>query len=391
MRCASLSLLPAIVAGLHVTPAQAQTLPFSQNVAVAVAGHYSDLCSQRGIRCGYAYSVDQRLVVGAQKAFQLARFRDRATVDVGFTGPNFLVNTQSAAAFGCTSVAPATCGFSKIYDQKGTGCDPAQTTISQMMPYQLWAPHGMPVAVSTDRLVKSSVAHWLTATGCSLVAGAVPKSIIVTGNSSPAFIGPVGGNIGLMEDRVYSDIRGAMSAWTIYNPNRNTYVGWDFEGDGTSLGKISPATLDYVGISTYSGSTNLANVFYNNVRILRDHTPSVKVNTQRRMNIGCDGDQNYCGPVFFETAVVTTNDVSLVSGLPTRIYTYETNVVSGFNAKASINGISPPHQTFTANTPNAPVGSPAPSSSLGGSDFSPAFTGSLSIISFPYRLNAASM
>jgi hypothetical protein len=347
---------------------------------------YTDLCSQSGVSCVYGYSTAHRVAAGATKAFQLTKFSNGATLDIGFVGPNYLTDTAAAAAFGCTistewlTVTP-TCGYSIIYDQEyesthgGStgGCDVAQATQSQMPLYSIWAPWGRPVAISTDNKVSSSVAHWLTKTGCtaisSVAGGSGPRSIIVLGNNG--YPSTCCGVQGLTED-VASAVTGTMWSWSYYQDlaaGTGTQIAYgpDLEGGGTgSVDANTAQTSDLIGVSTWSGDsgTHTANSWSNGNLNYTISAPAIGKHcngnttylcTQSRMNIGCDGDQLYCGPLFFATMVITSNDVTSVEPAVT---SYLQTAKATFSPTIGIGGIQLLNTTVAASVPNALVGYP---------------------------------
>jgi hypothetical protein len=301
---------------------------------------YSDLCSQTGISCVYAWSVVHRLNSASTDPFQLTRLSDNAVFEASYTGSNYIVNVAAATTFclghGGTTTSTSTyttyndCSWTELYDQVST-CHLKPNTTKQWFPFRIWSADGYPALIDPVQAgngANSSTVPWLTATGCSAVAGGVAKSLIVRTNST--YPSNCCGQIGLNENASYpaTIADGSMWSWLLYTPG--LYVGADYEGASVS-GIISSSPVDGVGIATFDGTaatggTNLGNSFWNNVQVGTNITPSHAINTQSRVSIGCDGDQGFCGPVFMRDAIITSNDVSATTGLPAAIYNYLTNL-----------------------------------------------------------------
>jgi hypothetical protein len=98
----------------------------------------------------------------------------------------------------------------------------------------------------------------------------------------------------------------------------------DIEGNASCAGAIPQTPVaDGIGISAYSGPTNLQNTYYNGVQTATNCTPGEPtIRTGYGIAIGCEGDKSHCGRYVFRDMVFLKTDVSATPGLPAAIYNY---------------------------------------------------------------------
>jgi hypothetical protein len=333
---------------------------WAASTALQLAGSsYSDLCSQTGVSCAYAYSIHQRLVAGNTKPATLTRLSDGATFNLSYSGPTFKVDPTPAVAFclangGTTTAETYTtqyndCGVSAIYNQavpvsSGARCDAVQAIQEDMPLFQVRLSDGEPELNESEDLAGAGAAHtqkpgahWLRGSGpapqsihgCVLTAGAVPRTLIIS--SSNQYFQVEGGRMGQVQDLPASGPSGAMWSaiwWGPVTTSRTVPSGsynfaTDIEASASCPGVIPQKPVaDAIGILTYSGPTNLQNTYYNGVQTATNCTPGKPIRTGYGITIGCEGDESHCGRYVFRDMVFLKTDVSATPGLAAAIYNY---------------------------------------------------------------------
>jgi hypothetical protein len=341
-----------LVMGLCIVSVSASAL-LLKRARGGARSSYSDLCSQTNVTCVYAWSVVHRLNSTNRTPFTLTRKSDGATYYARYVRTSYYVDVSAEETFcldnGGTTTVTATyttyndCTISQVNDQVAS-CNLTSLETNKLFPFRVTAADGYPVLLSTTRSNGNvgATQPWLTAYSCSAVAGNAAKSLITySNNSRPS---KCCGNVGLMENgsgpnptRPITIVDGSMFAQSWYSggsvPSGRASFCADFEGGGSNCisGLSNTPPIAGVGINTYSGGTNKYNEFFNNVQGTANQTPDKTINTQCRVNIGCDGDLAGCGPVYSRDVIITSNDVSVTVGLPTTIYNYLTNIYAGIH------------------------------------------------------------
>jgi len=301
IRILRLSVIVALLAA--IVPARAG-LPGHLGGQSVAAG---PVCSLSGVSCQYAYSVLHQVVAGATKAFMLYNKTTTATQDIGFVSG--LADVASVLTF-CGTVA--NCAYETIYDQTGNGCNVTQATPADMMTYQLSTTNGnLPIMINANPAYNGNTVgtfpalpNLYTEAGCSALTGDVAKSqIIVADNSLKS---SCCGEVGLMED-AHVVVHLSMFATAYYEPVSTLLFGADTEDGGTNLYPITPPppTVRGIGLIAYFGSGSEA-IDYNGTNLFTGTLAEFPLVTQSRMNFGCSGDINSCGPYTVEDYIITS-------------------------------------------------------------------------------------
>jgi hypothetical protein len=302
---------------------------------------YIDFCSLPSVvgggGCADAFSVRGRLVSSNTSPGTLTRFSDSATHNVVYTGSRFKVNVSDAASFclgnggttstitfsGISSTQYNDCGWSTVVSQTGTGCNPTQSTQSNMPFFVVRSSDGESVIAQATQ-GNSVTGRWLFTSGCTGIQGTGPKTLVEL--TSNAYFSVCCGLFGTGETVPHA-VSGTMYAGFLFTSGGQGFWYIDGEGGGTcqhgSLPiPLSPVT-NSVGIGTFGGSGNpLVNYWWNNVQTCTNDTFQFTVNTQTGMNLGASGDHSVAGPYYFRDIVLLGWDTSTVAGLAYTIYNY---------------------------------------------------------------------
>jgi hypothetical protein len=340
----------ALALCLNAIPAPALVLGHGGSSGSGGSG-YVDFCSETFIagHCVYAFDVQQRMVSTNTVPFTLTRLSDSATHSAAYTGSSFAVNVSDLTGFclgngGTTSnVTDASgfvrtvyndCVYTTVYEQAGSGCDlvaggPSTLGTTHAPVFSVRQNDNLPVIVNTASAVYTSAsAKFLFKNGCTVLDGNVARTSISRGNN--AYFSACCGFYGKVETYPPAGLtpNGAMWSVSYYHNGANIDFGADIEGGGacgapaTTPINLTPV-IDDVGVITYSATAGGSHTYYNDMLLGPSPcTPFATPNTQDGMVIGCGGDYNTCGPVYFRGMVFLNIDVSLTAGLHTQVYNY---------------------------------------------------------------------